>query len=401
LFFDQALERATELDRLREKGTVLPLHGLPISLKDSFNVKGVHTTVAYVAFASRPPVEYNSSLVELLLEQGAVFYVKTNIPQTMMTADSDNPLFGRTLNPNKLSLTAGGSTGGEGALIAMRGSLLGAGTDVAGSVRIPALCNGIYGFKPTSQRVPFAGKTPPGRFGSPSPILPSIGPEAHSVRDLEGFMETVIDAQPWLFDDGGINVPWRRVQIPDKPLRFGFILEDPKRPVHPPMKRTMLHAKELVEKAGHEIVPVDLDLWAAAVLAWKYFFIDPKKTPLGIIASSGEPWVKSIATVLPDEVKVLSIDLDGVFDMNVERRKIMKTFHDVVVEKKLDAILLPPYQSTAVPHDTYGFPLYTTVANLLDWPAGSIPYLAANEELDKPYLKNEHGTDLSFIPPCE
>jgi Asp-tRNA(Asn)/Glu-tRNA(Gln) amidotransferase A subunit family amidase len=184
IFFDQALARAKEMDEYKATNgkTIGPLHGLPISLKDSFNVKGIMTTIAYVSFMSHPPAESNSSLVDLLLQQGAVFYVKTNIPQGMMMADSDNPLFLRTLNPHKLSLTAGGSTGGEGALIALRGSVMGTGTDIAGSIRIPALCNGIYGFKPTSGRVPFAGKKAPGRIGSPSTILPTIGPEGHSIR---------------------------------------------------------------------------------------------------------------------------------------------------------------------------------------------------------------------------
>src|ERR1700753_3139631 len=127
IFFDQALSRAMALDKYYEenKRTVGPLHGLPISLKDSFNIKGVTTTVGYVSFASHPPAEFNSNLVDLLFSQGAVFYVKTNIPQTMMTVDCENPLFGRTLNPRNLSLTAGGSTGGEEALIALRGSLMG------------------------------------------------------------------------------------------------------------------------------------------------------------------------------------------------------------------------------------------------------------------------------------
>lgn len=74
-------------------------------------------------------------------------HLHTNETQT---ADSENNVFGRTLNPGNTKLTAGGSSGGEGALVAFRGSILGVGTDIAGSVRIPALCNGVYGFKPTA-----------------------------------------------------------------------------------------------------------------------------------------------------------------------------------------------------------------------------------------------------------
>ena len=139
-----------------------PLHGLPISIKDSFCVKGLQSTVGYVEFLKHEPSKTNSALVELLLALGAVLYVKTNIPQTMMvslravhsprifkianklqTGDSDNNIFGRTLNPHNTSLTAGGSSGGEGALTAFRGSILGVGTDIAGSIRIPALCCGV------------------------------------------------------------------------------------------------------------------------------------------------------------------------------------------------------------------------------------------------------------------
>jgi amidase len=366
-------------------------------VKDSFNVKGVHTTVAYVSFASNPPSTHNSSLVELLLQQGAVLYVKTNIPQTMMTADTDNPLFGRTLNPHKLLLTAGGSTGGEGALIALHGSLMGAGTDIGGSVRIPALCNGLYGFKPTSSRVPFAGKTPPGRLGTPSPIIASIGPEGHSMRDLELFMKTVIEAQPWIFDEGSLNVPWRLASISKDSLTFGMILEDRHRPLHPTMMRTMKEAETRLRKAGHKMVYLeDLQIYEATTLAWSFFFLDPRKTPIQHVAKSGEPWVKSISTVLPPELQGLSIDLDKLWDMNVERRKVLKRFHDIVISQELDAIIMPPYQATAVPHDTYGFPMYTILANMLDWPAGVVPFLEANEELDKSYFRQ----GLEYIPAC-
>jgi Asp-tRNA(Asn)/Glu-tRNA(Gln) amidotransferase A subunit family amidase len=316
----------------------------------------------------------------------------------MMTADTDNPLFGRTLNPNNPSLTAGGSTGGEGALIALRGSLLGAGTDIGGSVRIPALCNGIYGFKPTSSRTPFAGKTPPGRIGTPSPILPSIGPEAHSVNDLELFMKTVIDAEPWIFDETSLNVPWREVQLPEKSLRLGRILEDNHRPLHPTMMRTMTEAENRLREAGHIIVPLnDLQIYEATTLAWSYFYLDPQKTPVKHVMKSGEPWVKSISTVLPPELQGLSIDLDKLWDMNVERRKVLKMYHDTIIKYQLDAILMPPYQATAVPHDTYGFPMYTVLANMLDWPAGVIPFLQANKKLDEPYIRK----DIKYEPPCK
>ncbi|KAF2672715.1 amidase [Microthyrium microscopicum] len=404
IFFDQALERAKELDEYYEKNkkTIGPLHGLPISLKDSFNIKGVQSTVAYVSFASHPPQESNSVLVDLLLSQGAVVYVKTNIPQTMMTADSDNPLFGRTLNPLNLSLTAGGSTGGEGALIALRGSLMGAGTDIAGSLRIPALCNGIYGFKPTSSRVPFSGKTPPGRLGSPSPIIASIGPEAHSIRDLELFMSTVIRAEPWDMDETCLTVPWRSVTI-HGPLRIGLILEDPKRPLHPNMLRTMKTALTRLKSKGHSIIDITTlptSLWTLSLNTWKFFRLDPQKTPLKHIAASSEPWVPSIAATMQPEFAHFSPDLDALFEMNVERKKVVKEFHDLMREYRLDTIMMPPYQTTAVPHDTYGFPVYTALANYLDWPAGVLPFGKAEmgREREEGFVREGVVYEPEYLP---
>ncbi|KAF2105042.1 amidase [Rhizodiscina lignyota] len=400
IMFEEALIRAKQCDEyLAKNGKVMgPLHGLPISLKDSFNVKGYQTTIGFVSFASHPPAVINSVLVEILIKNGMVCYCKSNLPQSMMSADSDNNLFGRTLNPNKLSLTAGGSTGGEGALIKMRGSVLGIGTDIAGSVRIPALCDGIFGFKPTVGRIPFAGKVPPGRLGSPGQIAPVIGPEGHSVRDMELFMRVVIDAEPWELDEGTIAIPWRRLQPITRKLRLGLILEDAKRPLHPPMLRTMKAAAKELEASGHTIVPMDdkiPSIWESSILAWKYFLLDPKKTPLKHIKAAEEPIVKSLHACFYDELKGWEPSLDELWDMNVQRRKTMKVYHDIIVQNQLDGFIMPPYQATAQPHDLYGVPPYTVIPNLLDYPAASIPYLEANKGLDKEFIRD----GIAYEPP--
>lgn len=133
-FFDDAIKRGKWLDEYMAKHgkPVGPLHGIPISIKDPFNYTGVQATLGMISYLDRPAATENSPLIDILLELGAILYCKTNIPQTMMTADSDNNTFGRTLNPHRLSLGAGGSSGGEGALVAMRGSVIGVGTDIGG-----------------------------------------------------------------------------------------------------------------------------------------------------------------------------------------------------------------------------------------------------------------------------
>ncbi|KAF2660184.1 amidase [Lophiostoma macrostomum CBS 122681] len=400
IMFDEAIARATQCDEyLKKEGKKMgPLHGLPISLKDSFQVKGSQATIGYISFLSHPPSTTNSTVVDILFRAGAVFHCKTNLPQTMMTADSDNNVFGRTLNPNNPSLTAGGSTGGEGALIKMRGSVLGMATDVAGSIRIPALCNGIVGFKPSAGRIGFGGSIAPGRLGSPTAIPPVIGPEATSVRDCELVLQTIIDSTPWDVDETVLNIPWRRLSSPKTPLRFGLIRGHPQRPLHPPVARILHTAATQLKEAGHSIVLLDdqiPDLYTCTMLSFKYFLLDPQKTPVKHIQASGEPWVPSIPTCALKELEGWQPSLDELWDMNVQRMGVVRRFRELYTENRLDAVIMPGYQATAVPHDTFGVPIYTVIQNLLNYPAAILPYLKAEKALDEPFFK----ADAAYEPP--
>jgi amidase len=153
-----------------------------------------------------------------------------------MTADSDNNIFGRVLNPHKLSLGAGGSSGGEGALIAMRGSILRVGTDIAGSIRIPAFCDGTLGFKPSVHRILFVGMINPTRSGWVG-IDPVAGPLAQSPRDLRLFLETVINAKPWDYDCSASPFPGTP-SLPSVPLPSASSTNAPLGPsIHPSSAR--------------------------------------------------------------------------------------------------------------------------------------------------------------------
>jgi len=144
IFFGQALERAKQLDAyFAENGgkTVGPLHGLPISLKDQFHVKGVDTTMGYVGWIGsnlgiKDPSQAHqveSQITTELLSLGAVLYCKTSLPQTLLFGETKNNIIGQTLNPHNQNLSCGGSSGGEGSRQALGGSTLGVGTDIGGS----------------------------------------------------------------------------------------------------------------------------------------------------------------------------------------------------------------------------------------------------------------------------
>ncbi|EFQ27304.1 amidase [Colletotrichum graminicola] len=410
IFFDEGIARARKLDQhLKATGKPIgPLHGLPISLKDSFVVKGHYATVGYVEFLKRPPPTTNSAMVDLLLDAGAVLFCKTNVPQTMMTADSENNIFGRTLNPRKTSLTAGGSTGGEGALVAFRGSVLGVGTDIAGSVRIPSLCCGVYGFKPTADRIPFAGKVyyPFPKLRIPG-ISPAIGPIANSVDDLVLLMETTLAQRPWEYDASAIDTPWRILDDANKALTIGVLPEDPNYPLHPPVRRALDEAVSSLEAAGHNVVRLPLDPCCGASLGGKLAFTYYGLSFSGLDALEseiGEPLITSVrANVHPfgNEGPLVSPELDTAHRLSEflnlrdgyadDWRKTWRTY-------KLDVVLGPGATSTAVPHDTYGVPVYTAMWNVLDYPAGIIPYGFASKDKDPQYQKATAQFEADYDP---
>ncbi|KAF9888309.1 hypothetical protein FE257_008741 [Aspergillus nanangensis] len=391
-FFDEAIEHARGLDQFfREHGKVKgPLHGLPISMKDSFCVKGHEATVGFVSFIGKSTATTNSPLVDILLESGAVLYVKTNIPQTMMTADSENNIFGRVLNPHKLCLGAGGSSGGEGALVAMRGSILGVGTDIAGSVRIPALCCGVFGFKPTAGRIPYGGQSSGNRKGNPG-IQPCAGPLATSFRDMAFFMDAVLSARPWDSDPTALAVPWKTATAKKSVLNIGVVGEDTTTyPFHSAVARTLSSAVEVLKQAGHRLIPLDTAppiVAEAAALSFKLFALDNSRTPRQHIDASGEPPVRSLTDSLPD-YSVRRFSLEDLFDFNAQRAEIAARWHRVWLENDLDAIIMPGHRKTASQHDTYGHPVYTVVWNLVDWPACSVPYgkVDASVDLDSDFV---------------
>ncbi|KAF2220356.1 amidase [Elsinoe ampelina] len=355
IFFDDAMERARSLDKERNEkpeAELRPLHGLPISLKDSFRIPGVDSTIGLACFAHQPDDHY-SNLPQLLADLGAVLYCKTNVPQTMMTADSDNNVFGRTLNPNNLQLTAGGSTGGEGALIALRGSIAGIGTNIAGSIRIPSACNGIYGFKPSSGIVPFADQrapVPDGEMG----VDPVAGPMATNLRSCNFLLETIMRSKPWLWDADCHHIDWQAHSRPLK-IRIGVVHDDGLYTPHPPIRRTILESAQKLSSAGVEVL----------------YSADENKYIQSLISSTQEPFVPSV--VKKDLPNTPPMDIKKLFELNASRHKIQAKYHRLWLQHSLDAVLLPAAPHTAMPFDEWLSVSYTCLWNLLDYPACIIP----------------------------
>ena len=132
---ERALSRARELDDyfFKHKKPLGPLHGLPISVKEHIGMKELSMNAGYVAWSNKVADE-DAHILRILWRAGAVFHARTTLPQSMMHLETDSNLYGVTVNPYNRDLTAGGSSGGEGALMGMRGSCLGIGSDVGGKL---------------------------------------------------------------------------------------------------------------------------------------------------------------------------------------------------------------------------------------------------------------------------
>ncbi|MDX1623270.1 MAG: amidase, partial [Gemmatimonadota bacterium] len=185
-----ARHRAREADEALARGEVWgPLHGVPVTIKDCFETAGLKTTAGFPPLEDHVPAE-DATVVARMRNAGAIVLGKTNLSLLATDWQTDNPVFGRTNNPWDRSRTPGGSSGGGGAAVAAGLSPLDIGSDIGGSIRVPAHFCGVYGFKPTEHRVPSTGhipdwhvpgKTPPGSVRH----MGVYGPLARSVADLE------------------------------------------------------------------------------------------------------------------------------------------------------------------------------------------------------------------------
>ena len=259
ILFAEARERAKFLDEyLSMNGkTIGPLHGLPISLKDCFITAPHPSSIGMAAYANEP-LEKDTLIVTMLRDLGAIFYIKTNVPVAMMMAESTNNVWGETRNPLHKHLSPGGSSGGEGAIIALKASPLGIGTDIGGSIRIPAAWCSLYGLKPSFGRYPVYG----GKSGIPGQelILAVNGPMSSSLKSLNIYSEALLSetAAPWLLDHKVLPIPWRKnvIQPPGRKLRFGLVgMHDGLVHCHPPVERALGIAKKALESQGHEVIP--------------------------------------------------------------------------------------------------------------------------------------------------
>ncbi|CAE6455067.1 unnamed protein product [Rhizoctonia solani] len=424
--FDQALARARELDdHIAKTGKAVgPLHGVPVSIKDHLFVKGEDTACGYVAWAGKRVAEEDAVIVHILRAAGAIIYVKTTNPQalygspyflfliesvinSLAASDTFSNIYGRTTNPHNRKLAAGGSTGGEGALVGSRASLLGVGTDSGGSIRthifkfntrIPSAWCGLYGLKPSSHRLPALGLTMP--YNGKEDILIVTGPMAHSVRDLQLFCQVISEYEPWNLDPNTLSMPWNlslAYRESNDRLVIGMMSDDGIVSPHPPIVRRLQEVREALVAAGHEVIDwVPISQAEMTQLSSKFYLPDGGEDIRAPLKESGEPAVPLIERLLALGESIGSSTLAESWSNNIQRdrmrSRVLRHWNETALLSKcgrpIDALLCPATATLAPPHDTERWGGYGTYWNLLDLPAAVFP---AGKSFDGSRWKSSEG----------
>ncbi len=248
---EEALARARAADEALSRGEWWgPFHGVPCTVKDTFEMAGVRTTAGDPHLANYVPA-HDSVFVARLRAAGAVILGKTNVPLMAGDWQSYNDIFGTTNNPWDITRTPGGSTGGGAAALAAGIGYLSAGSDIGGSIRVPAHFCGVYGHKPTLDVVPRRGHIPPPPGGPPPPRpeLPVAGPLARSAVDLKAALKAIggPDAEETIAYRWALP-PARGSRLSD--YRIGFVLDDKPCPVTSSVKEVLASVVEALRKAG-------------------------------------------------------------------------------------------------------------------------------------------------------
>jgi amidase len=249
---EEALDAADKADRAVRHGEAAPdLHGVPISVKEAFGVSGFRSTWGNPGWAGNRS-DRDATAVSRLTGAGTIVVGTSNV--AAMLADfgqTDNPVYGRTVNPWDAGRAAGGSTGGGAAAVAAGLSFLDYGSDLAGSVRIPAAFCGVYGLKPTVGIVPGTGFQPPGPPAPPSERTYQVtfGPLARSAADIRTALRCTAGPEPPQFPALRWSLPApRHRRLPD--FRVRYVLDHPAAPVSSEVGDALSDALDMLAGAG-------------------------------------------------------------------------------------------------------------------------------------------------------
>jgi fatty acid amide hydrolase len=410
--FDEARRASRAADDLRRSGAALgPLHGVPVTVKECFQVAGTPSTIGVQRFKLELAAA-DGIPVARLRAAGAIILGKTNVPQLMLLHETDNPVYGRTNNPWDLERSPGGSSGGEAAVIAAGGSPLGLANDIGGNIRQPAHSCGICGIKPTSGRLTTRGARQ-ALLGMQA-MTTQPGFLARTVDDLHLGMAALAprgdrcepdEAPVPLGDSTKIDVAQLRIAVADDDRFFS---------PSPAIRRAVHEAASALRDRGATVEPFVLpDVGRAIRIYLQLISADGGAGFRELLGRSPRDWrIRRLMRMasLPSGVRRAvfaglvaagqgrlaelvgwtgRLSAKQYWLLSQQRQTYVAEFHQRLRERKFDALIMPPHALPALKHGaSMHLPFaasYCLLVNLLGFPAGVVPItrVRRNEESDK------------------
>jgi len=386
LLADDALRAADAADAAVATGVELgPLHGVPVTVKDSIDTAGVLTQGGTKVFAGRVP-DTDATAVARFKAAGGILLAKTNLPEFSAWTETDNLVTGRTNNPWNLDRTSGGSSGGEAAAIAAGMSPIGIGSDVAISVRGPAAFNGIAALKATHGRIPFTGHLAP-----MTSAWFHVGPMARTVRDIA--LGYSLLSGPDGIDGYAVHakdIDSANTRIAGQTIRVGWVSDDAFGPVDPEITAAVADAAARLADLGCHVERIDAPFLrdSDALTAVMTFFY-----------SQLVPYVKELTAGREGDLYATGKGIvameDRTFAQLHDARKTLEDLRSAFAGffRDYDVLLCPVTPMTATPHGALELLVdgvtvswmhvmdITSYFNLTGLPALSVPYGFSSENL--------------------
>ena len=385
--FEEAREEAQEARAAyRRRGdTPPPLKGVPCTIKEFCGVAGMPHTGGVWSMRDHK-AKADGTVVKRLREAGAIILGVTNVPEGGVWAETHNRVFGRTNNPWDTNRTSGGSSGGEGAIIAAGGSPFGVGSDVGGSIRIPAAFCGIVGHKPTHRTVPSTGHYPPAIGGRVAPF--TMGPMTRTVADIYPLLSIMTGADgvdplctgQTLTDPASVNL---------KELIVYPIESDGRTRVTKEFRQTIQSAARCLERRGATIRRLNNDklryafeLWAAVMKEFgpEYAEIVGENGHVPLLRELGRYPRGRSAHTGPVLLMMLLERLLDRLSGRIQQRLAMIEELQAELESDLGdngVLLYPPFSRPAPRHRAFALTFFdaacTTIFNVLEFPVTQLP----------------------------
>jgi len=346
-FPNDVLQSAREADIALGRGDVWgPLHGVPFTVKDCIDTKGIVTTRGSRLFANRVP-NHDATVVERIKGAGGILIGKSNMPEFALWWETDNLVYGRTNNPWNIERTPGGSSGGEAAAIVSGMSPLGIGSDVGGSIREPANYCGTVGLKATHGRIPLTGHWPETLLR-----FMHVGPLATTIRDIG--LSFNLMAGPDGLDSYAVPYPIDDVadlSLDPVGLKIGWCPEGPFGPIDREVQSTVSEAARALQEIGANVEEVSLSSWSG---------FSPQQISSAIFGVEGGHYLApliagkqgDLSPIMQRRLRQPDISLteylDALNELDGFRQQVVQYF------KSFDCLICPTGPVAAHPHNSRG-----------------------------------------------